>query len=225
MFAGHFAVALAAKRLAPRASLGVLVAAAQLLDLAWPLLVLLGVEQVRVEPLAPPFLRLDFVAYPFTHGAVPVLLWAALAGLAYRWRAGDRAGAWTVAGLVLSHWLLDALTHRPDLPLWPGGPKVGLGLWESTGWTVAVEAALLAAGALVYVRTTRRRDEAGRLGLYAFLAFLVVVSASSVLGPPPPSDAAVALAGLSLWLLVPWAAWVDRHRTVRETIGRPAGEL
>lgn len=225
MFAGHFAVALAGKRLAPRASLGVLVAAAQLLDLAWPLLVLAGVEQVRIEPLAPPFLRLDFVSYPYTHAAAPVLLWALLAGLLYRRLTGDRAGAVTVGGLVASHWLLDALVHVPDLPLWPGGPKVGLGLWRSTGATMAVEAALLAAGALVYARTTRRRDEAGRLGLYGFLGFLVVVSVASALGPPPPSAEAVAFAGLSLYLLVPWAAWVDRHRTVRETIGRPAGEL
>ena len=225
MFAGHLAVALAAKRVAPRTSLGTLVAAAQLLDLAWPVLLLVGVEEVRVDPGNTAFTPLDFVSYPFTHGGLPVLLWAAAFGLVYLSRSRYGAGAWTVAALVCSHWVLDALTHRPDLPLWPGGAKVGLGLWGSVPWTVAVEAAMFLAGALIYGWTTRARDRAGRLGLYAFLAFLVVVSAGNLHGPPPPSATAVAVACLALWLLVPWAAWIDRHRLVRETIDPPVREL
>lgn len=225
MFLGHIAVALGAKRIAPRASLAALVLAALLPDLAWPVLLLAGVEVVRIAPGNTAASPLDYVHYPFTHGAAPVLLWAALAAGLHLWRRRYRAGAWTVAALVASHWLLDALSHRPDLPLWPGGPKVGLGLWGSLPATAAVEALLLAAGALLYVRTTRWRDGVGRFGLYGALALLAALGAGSLLGPPPPSARAVALAGLALWLLVPLLGWIDRHRVVRETIDRPVREL
>jgi len=225
MFLGHFAAALAAKRVAPRTSLGTLVAAAQLIDLAWPALVLAGVEVVRIDPGNTAFTPLDFVSYPFTHGAASVLLWAALFGAAYFWRRRYRAGAWTVAGLVFSHWLLDLASHRPDLPLWPGGPKAGLGLWNSVAATVAVEGALFLAGALLYASATRFRDAVGRFGLYAFLGLLVLIAAGSALGPPPPSPEAIGVAGLALWLFVPLAAWIDRHRQVRETVDAPAQVL
>jgi hypothetical protein len=225
VFAGHFAVALAAKRVAPRTSLGTLVAAGQLIDLAWPVLLLAGVERVRVDPGNTAYTPLDFTHYPWTHSALAVLLWAAVFGALYRWRTRYRAGAWVVAGLVASHWLLDALSHRPDLPLWPGGPLVGLGLWNSVPWTVAVEGLLLAGGALLYVRTTRRRDAVGRWGLYGFMALVVGITAAGLLGPPPPSTRAIGVAGLATWLFVPLAAWFDRHRTLRETVDRPSREL
>jgi hypothetical protein len=225
MFLGHFAVALGAKRLAPRASLGTLVAAAQLLDLLWPALILAGVETVRIDPAAPALLRLDFVSYPYTHGLAAVLLLAAAAGGLHFWRRRSRAGAWTVAGLVVSHWLLDLATHRPDLPTWPGGPKVGLGLWGSAAATVLVEALLFVVGVYLYYRTTRWKDAVGRFGLYAFLGLLLLIAAGNLLGPPPPSPQAIAAAGLGLWLFVPLAGWIDAHRVVRETVDRPSRDF
>lgn len=225
MFLGHFAVALGAKRLAPRTSLGTLVAASQLIDLAWPVLVLAGVEVVRIDPGNTAYTPLDFVSYPFTHGATSVLLWAAAFGGLYFWRRRYRTGAWTVAALVASHWLLDALTHRPDLPLWPGGPRVGLGLWNSVAASVAVEGLLFAGGAYLYYQATRWRDGVGRFGLYAFLGVLLLIAVGNLLGPPPPSAQAIGWAGLGLWLFVPFAAWVDRHRLMRETLDRPTREL
>lgn len=225
MFLGHFAVALGAKRLAPRASLGTLVAASQLIDLAWPVLVLAGVEVVRIDPGNTAHTPLDFVSYPWSHGATSVLLWAAAFGGVHFALRRDRATAWTLAALVASHWLLDALTHRPDLPLWPAGPKVGLGLWNSVPATVAVEALLFAGGAWLYYRTTRWRDGVGRFGLYALVGLLVLIALANVVGPPPPSAEAIGVAGLGLWLFVALAAWVDRHRQVRETIDRPAHDL
>lgn len=225
MFLGHFAVALGAKRVAPHTSLGTLVAAAQLIDLVWPALILLGVEVVRIDPGNTAYTPLDFVSYPITHGATSVLLWAAAFGAAYMWRRRYRAGAWVVAGLVASHWLLDALSHRPDLPLWPGGPRVGLGLWGSVPATVAVESLLFAGGAWLYYRTTRWKDGVGRFGLYAYLGLLLLISAGNLLGPPPPSVEAIGVAGLALWLFVPLAAWIDRHRLVRETIDRPSRDF
>ena len=211
MFIGHFAVALAAKRAAPRTSLGTLVAAAQLIDLVWPVLVLAGVEVVRVDPGNTPFTPLDFVSYPWTHSAATVVVWSALfvalALLVARFAA-------VVAAAVASHWVLDLVSHRPDLPLFPGGPKVGLGLWESVPGTLVVETGLFLAGAVLYATATRARDRAGRIGLAALVAVLLLIYLANVLSPAPPSPTAVAGGALLVWLFVPWAAWVDRHRAL-----------
>lgn len=215
MFLGHLGVALAAKRAAPRASLGTLVAAAQLIDLAWPVLVLAGLEVVHVDPGNTRVTPLDFAHYPWTHSLLMVVLWAALLGGAYLARTRYRAGALVCAAAVVSHWLLDLVVHRPDLPLWPGGPEVGLGLWDSLPATLLVEGGLFAAGLVIYARATRPRDGVGRWALVALALFLVLVYAANLFGPPPPSGEAVAGGALAVWLLVAWAAWVDHHRVAR----------
>ena len=114
MFVGHIGVAMAAKRAAPRTSLATLVAAALWIDLVWPALVLAGVERVRIDPGNTAFTPLDFERYPFTHGGVAVLLWSAAFGAAYLLRSGYRRGALVAGALVASHWVLDAVVHRPD---------------------------------------------------------------------------------------------------------------
>ena len=212
MFIGHFAVGLAAKRVSPRTSLGTLFLAAQLLDLVWPALVLLGIEEVRIEPGNTAFTPLAFVSYPWSHGLLTAAIWAVAFGLVYAVARGSARGGWVVGALVLSHWVLDFVTHRPDLPLAPGAAKVGLGLWGSVPATLAVEGALFAAGVAVYARATRPRDRTGRLAFLALVLFLAGVYAANVAGPPPPSVRAVGAAGLLMWLFVPWAAWIDRHR-------------
>ncbi len=212
MFVGHFGVALAAKRIAPRTSLGTLVAAAVWIDLVWPALLLLGVERVRIDPGNTAFTPLDFEWYPFTHGAVSVVLWSLAFGAAYLARTGDRRGAVVAGALVASHWVLDAVVHRPDLPLLWSGPKVGLGLWESVPATLVVELALLAAGVALYARAFPARDATGRWTLAGFVAFLLVAYVANVFGPPPPSEKAIAVGGFAQWLFVAWAVWVDRHR-------------
>jgi hypothetical protein len=216
VFIGHIGAAFAAKRLAPRTSLGTLVAAAVLIDLVWPILLLAGVERVRIDPGNTAFTPLDFEHYPFTHSGVAVLAWAVAFGAAYRARTGYGRGAAVVAALVVSHWVLDLVTHRPDLPLVWTGPKVGLGLWDSVAATLAVELAVFLAGLAVYLRAARPRDAVGRFALVAFVAFLLAVYAANVLGPPPPSPRAIGVVGLTQWLLVAWAAWVDRHRDAAE---------
>jgi membrane-bound metal-dependent hydrolase YbcI (DUF457 family) len=220
MFIGHVAAALAAKRVSPRSSLGTLVAAALLVDLVWPLLLLAGIERVRIVPAASPFLRLDFEHYPFTHSGAGVLAWAAAFGAVVLWRTGSRRGAAVVAALVVSHWVLDLVVHRPDLPVVWNGPKVGLGLWRSVPGTLAVELPLFALGVLAYARGTRPADGVGRWAFRGYVAFLLVVYAANALGPPPPSSQAIGAAGLALYLLVAWAAWIDRHRTA--SLVRPA---
>jgi membrane-bound metal-dependent hydrolase YbcI (DUF457 family) len=131
MFLGHFAVAFAAKREAPETSLGMLFVAAQLPDVLWPMLVLAGVEKVRIDPGNTAVTPLDFVSYPYSHSLLFDLLWAALFALGYLAVARGRRAAVVIALAVISHWVLDAASHRPDVPVLPHGPYVGLGLWNS----------------------------------------------------------------------------------------------
>ncbi|HEX8030174.1 MAG TPA: hypothetical protein VF491_16990, partial [Vicinamibacterales bacterium] len=122
----------------------------------------------------------------------------------------------TVAGLVFSHFILDVITHRPDMPITIGGTtRIGLGLWNHPGTALALESAMFIAGATLYNSATRPRDRAGRLGLWSMIVALVAIYFSSLYGPPPPNTTAVAVAGNLLWLFVLWAYWVDRHRQPR----------
>jgi LexA-binding, inner membrane-associated putative hydrolase len=213
MFLGHYGVAFAAKRVAPQTSLGWLAFAAQFLDELWPILLLAGVEHVRIVPGLMAASPLDFVSYPISHSLLTTLVWGVAVGGAYFALRRDRRGA-TVLGLaVLSHWFLDVPVHQPDLPLWPGSSiRVGLGVWNSIPATIALESAVFFGGLAIYMRSTSARDGVGRWGLLAMVAVLVVIFASGFMGPPPPSERAIGLMGLGLWLFVPWSYWVDRHR-------------
>ena len=216
MFIGHFAVAYGAKRLAPRASLGTLFAAAQLPDLVWPWLVLAGVEHATIAPGDTAFTPLRFDSYPVSHSLATVAAWGAAFGAVHFWRRRRPQDAVVLALLAVSHWLLDFVSHRPDMPLWPGGPRLGLGLWNSVPATVVVELLLFAAGLWLALSATRARDGVGRWGFAGLAAFLLLMYAANAAGPPPPSMEAVgwagAVGGLVLALL---AAWVDRHREPR----------
>jgi len=217
LFVGHFAVAFAAKRITPRASLALLVVATQLADIIWPVLLALGVEQVRIDPGNTAFTALDFVSYPYSHSLVLLALWGVILGVVSRRAVRHRAAVAIVAALAVSHWVLDWVTHRPDMPLYPGGPRVGLGLWNSIPATLAIELAMFAGGIWVYTRETRPRDAAGRWGFAALIAVLLVIYLSG-LAVPPPSIPAIYTATLGgAMLVIVWTWWIDRHR---ELIGR-----
>ena len=213
MFIGHFAVAFAGKLAAPQASLGALTAAALLPDLLWPILVMAGVEQVRVDPGNTAFTPLAFVSYPFSHSLATSILWAAIAASVYWMATRYRRGAMIVALAVLSHWVLDAVSHRPDLPLAPGSAiRVGLGLWNSVPGTLIVEAGMFIVAVWLYLAGTRSRDRIGSIGLWAYVGLLAVLYVASAAGPPPPSGQAVAITDLGGFAFVAWAWWIDRHR-------------
>jgi hypothetical protein len=217
MFVGHFGVGLAGRRTAPRASLGTWFLAVQFLDLLWPVFLLLDVEHVRITPGYTRMSPLDFYDYPVSHSLFGAVCWGVAFAVVYALVRRRAPGRWRTALLlgagVVSHWGLDFLVHREDLPLVPMmGRYVGLGLWNSPAATIALELALYGAGIALYLRATRARDGVGRLGLWALLAFLAVVWLASLFGPPPPNERAIAWAGLATWLLVAWAYWVDRHR-------------
>jgi hypothetical protein len=218
MFIGHFGVAMAAKRLAPMACLGTLFFAAEFLDLIWPILLLLGAEHVRIAPGITKVSPFDFYDYPISHSLLTVLGWSILlSGVHFAFRREWRAAS--VLGIVvLSHWVLDFVTHRPDLPLWPGGPKVGLGLWNSWPASITAEAAIFVAGLLVYLRSTYARDRVGDYGFWALAVFLALAWISSLIAGAPPSATALAWGGLTIWVTVPWAWWIDSHRQVQQPV-------
>ncbi len=212
MFLGHFGVAFAAKKAAPKTSLGTLVFAAQFADLLWPILLLLGIERVRIVPGLLPASPFDFTSYPTSHSLVAQLGWGALLGLIYFAVKRNGGSALLVGGLVPTHWVLDFVAHRPDMPIYPGGPKYGLGMWNSVPLTISVEYVLFAAGIALYVSATRAKDTAGNLALWSLVGLLGVLYPASLFGPPPPSVQALAWSAFVIWLTVPWAAWADRHR-------------
>jgi hypothetical protein len=215
MFVGHFGVAFAAKRLAPSAGLGSLFLSAQFVDLLWPTLLLVGWERVAITPGITVVTPLDFVHYPISHSAAAVAVWGVLIGLAYYAITDRKRDGFLVALLVMSHWVLDAIVHRPDLPLTPFTPeRIGLGLWDSLPATLAVELPIFVGGCWLYARFTQARDAVGRWALWGLVAFLAIIQVANLAGPPPPSVAAIAWAGHAQWLLVLWAYWVDRHREV-----------
>ena len=215
MFLGHFAVGIAAKRVAPRTSLGTLTLAALWLDALWPLSLLLGLERAEVQPNANPFLTVNFTSYPFTHSLLMTLVWAVLFAAVYAARTKYRTGALVAGILVLSHWVLDYVTHLADLPLWPGGPEVGLGLWTHPSLTVLVEGFMFVVAVSLYAMLTRPRNMIGKAALWAYLIVLAMLYSAFLHSPAPPNTTVVAYTGIVGWIFVPWAFWIDHNREVR----------
>jgi hypothetical protein len=216
MFIGHYAVGFAAKRFAPKSSLGALIAAPLLLDMLWPVFLLLGWEQVRIDPGATAFTPLDFVSYPYSHSLVTTLGWATLFALLYYLATRYRAGTIAIWFGVVSHWVFDAIVHRPDLPLYPGGRTlVGFSLWNSVPATILIESVLFIIGVWLYARATRPVDGIGKYGFWSFVALIVLLYVGNLFSPPPGSVTTLAYVALSFWLVIPIAWWFDRHRKAR----------
>lgn len=221
MFLGHYAVGMAAKKVAPKMNLGFLFAAAIWLDLVWPVFVMFGLEHFSVIPGITKMSPFQFTDYPLSHSLVMAvawgILWAIVAMiLGVEWKASSILG-----GLVVSHWVLDLFVHTQDLPLLPAdnpmGPqhKFGFGLWNSWWGGLGLEGALFIAGYIIYVKVTKAKDENGSIGLWAMAAFLVVIYAASFLTTPPSNTNVIAFVSQFQWVVVVWGYWVDQHRKVK----------
>jgi len=216
MFIGHFGLAFAAKRVAPAVSVGTTIFAAEFLDALWPLFVMTGIERLEIVPGITRMTPLDFVHYPWSHSLAMALLWSFVFGGSYWLLRRNARGALVLGALVASHWFLDWLVHRPDLPLHPGATaKYGLGLWNHPAPELALEAAVFAGGIYSYVRATRARDRIGAYAFWALVALLAIAYLGAAFGPPPPSAQAVAASGLIAYVVVAWGWWIDRHREAR----------
>ena len=214
MFIGHFAVAFAAKKAAPRVSLGTLVLAATFSDVVWPVLVLLGIERFRIVEGYTAVNPLEFLHYPWSHSLLMTAVWALVFAGGYYVVKRDHAGAGWIGAAVLSHWVLDFVSHVPDMPLYPGGAeRLGLGLWKSVPATFFVEGLMFAAAVVLYGRFTRAKDRIGSIAWWALIAVLLALYIPGPWSPPPPSVNAVVWVGIAaVAIFAPWAYWIDRHR-------------
>ena len=192
MFVGHYGVSFAAKRAEPAIPLWVLFIAVQLLDVLWAPFVLLGIEKVRIVPGITASNPLDLYYMPYTHSLVAAIVWSVVAFLVYRAVRPAPARAAAIVGLaVFSHWVLDFLVHRPDLPLYDNTAKVGLGLWNLPALALGLEGLLLFGAVWLYLRHTARRT-----AMLAFGVVMLAIQAYVFFGPPPASDKAAAATAL-----------------------------
>lgn len=217
MFIGHFAVGFAGKKLAPRASLPALLFAALFADVLWPVLVAVGAEHVRIAPGITSYTPLEFISYPWSHSLLMLVIWGGLIGAFFRKRA-DGSRTWLViAALVVSHWFLDWVTHGPDMPIYPGGAKYGLSLWNNVTMTMVVEIALFVAGVWMYASVTRARDGIGRWAFRGLVALLLGFFIADSFDPSaPPSVGFIWISALiATAIILLWAGWIDRHRELK----------
>jgi len=211
MFVGHYGVSFAAKRMEGSIPLWLLFLAVQFLDVLWAPLVLVGVEKVRIVPGITASNPLDLYYMPYTHGLVAALLWSVAAGLAYRFvaRPSDPRPALVVGMAVFSHWILDFVVHRPDLPVYDNAAKIGLGLWNRPALAFGLEATLLLGGmALCLARRPRRTIETLAFGLV-----MLGIQAYIFFGPPPASDRAAASTALGAYAIFALLIWWLQDRS------------
>ena len=203
MFVGHYSASFLGKAAAPRVPLWVFILAAQLVDVAWAIFILTGIERFHLDP-ALPSNPLVLEHMPYTHSLVATLAWAALAAAAVTAAGyGSARAAFAVAAVVTSHWLLDVLVHRPDMTITGGEPKLGLGLWNQPTLAFAVEILFLAGAAAIYT-TTARPDEHTRRAVFRGVMILIALQTATMYGPIPPSPTALVLSVLTTFIVVTW---------------------
>jgi len=215
MFIGHYGVGLASKKAGKNISLGTLFMAAQWLDLLWPIFLVLNIEHVTIHPGDTKMTPLNFDYYPFSHSLLFVIIWSVLFGFVYYFLRKNLKNSIILALLVLSHWVLDLFVHRPDLALYPGGPFEGLGLWNYPVIEIILEFLIYIAGIILYINVTKPKDKIGKYSFRGLIILLALFHVMNLTGPPPPNEKMIGYASLSLWLIVLWAYWTDRHRELK----------
>ena len=215
MFVGHYGPSFAIKSFRPAIPLWLLFIAVQLVDVAWAVLVLLGIEKVRIVPGITASNPLDLYYMPYTHSLVAAILWSVAAGVLVRPLRGvaTRSAAVWIGAAVFSHWVLDFLVHRPDLPLYDDTMKVGLGLWNYPAVALSLEAILLFGGMILYLKGTKPINAIGRVGPPVFGVVMLAIQGYVFFGPPPTSPAAAAVTALlSYFVFAILAEWLARQR-------------
>lgn len=215
MFVGHYGPSFAIKGVQPAIPLWLLFIAVQLVDVGWSVLILLGIERARIVPGITASNPFDLYYMPYTHSLVAAVLWAVAAGVLGKYLLGLRKwaiAAW-IGAAVFSHWVLDWLVHRPDLPLYDDTMKVGLGIWNYPALALALEALLLFGGMFLYMRRTTAINVLGRFGPPAFGVVMIAIQSYVFFGPPPASVGQLAITALVSYIV--FAAvirWLDGQR-------------
>ena len=213
MFLGHFGAGFAGKKFSKSASLGTYFMAAQWIDLLWPILLLLGIEKVKIEPGISNVTPLNFNYYPFTHSLAAAIIWGVIFGVIYFLIKKNSKTSIILGVFVVSHWVLDFLVHIPDLPIFPGSElKVGLGLWNSFTATIILEGLIFGIGIYLYYKVTKTKNKTGTYSLIGLIVFLILIYISNLFGPPPDSVKAIGIVGNAQWLIILWGYWIDKNR-------------
>ncbi|MCB9061548.1 MAG: hypothetical protein H6622_08510 [Halobacteriovoraceae bacterium] len=213
MFIGHFAVGLGAKKLQPKINLAILFIACQFLDLIWPSLVLLGVEIVKVDHHATVVTPFDFIHYPYSHSLIMTAIYSIFFAIIVGWYMKDRLSGIISGTVVMSHWILDFITHRPDLPIGFSGEKYGLGLWNNLFFAFILESALFIASVLLY-NSMKDFSRNQKISFWIMVCLLYISYFANVFGPKPPVDlpaSMIAGPALFMWIFVIWAYFIDRE--------------
>jgi hypothetical protein len=217
MLVGHYGVAFGAKPSTPVVPLWVYFIAVQWLDVVWSILVLCGVEKLRIIPGFTEANPYDLYYMPYTHGLPgAIVLSLALGAIVAAMVARQRGMAFLiVAAAAFSHWILDLIVHIPDLPLYDNSDKVGFGLWRHVAVSFPLEIAVLLIGAWFYARALPPAGRRGHIALRSFVVLLVLLQVYANFGPPPSSQTAMAIMALGLYVaLAAVAALVERLRAV-----------
>lgn len=216
MFLGHFGLGMAAKKAVPVVSLGTLFLAAQFIDLLWPFFLLFGIETVAIEPGNTRFTPLNFISYPFSHSLLAVIGWAILFSVIYYLIKKNGKTAITLGLLVVSHWFLDLIVHRPDLPLaFNEETKWGFGLWNYPFLTLIIEILLFVLGIYLYLQSTISKNKTGIYAFWGLIIFFMLIYVMNAAGNPPPNSEMIGYVGLAQWLFIIWGYWIDRNRESR----------
>jgi len=218
MFVGHYGIGLAAKRFAPQTSLGTMVLAALLADLlAWTL-VIAGIEHFAIKTGITATNPLDLYDYPISHSLATDAVWGALLAAGYYFVRRYWSGSLLIFLVVLSHWFLDFIAHRADMPLMPGIPRYyGLGLYNSRIGMIVVEGLIWLGGVVIYVRATTSKKRLRTVVFWTGVAVLTWLWLFSLKGLPPPGTIEqVAISSLAFMsVTVVWAHWIDDMRVVK----------
>ena len=215
MFVGHYGPSYVIKAAQPAIPLWLLFIAVQLVDVAWSMLIMLGIEKARIVPGITASNPFDLYYMPYTHSFVAAILWSVAAGGLCNVLFGLRkwsAAVW-IGAAVFSHWILDWVVHRPDLPLYDDTVKVGLGIWNYPMIALILEALLLFGGMFIYMRRTTAVNALGRIGPPGFGILMIAIQTYIFFGPPPASSdelAVTAIASYLVFAVVIW--WLDRQR-------------
>jgi membrane-bound metal-dependent hydrolase YbcI (DUF457 family) len=187
--------------------------AAQWLDLLWPVFILTGIEKVKIEPGNTVLTPLNFEYYPWSHSLLMAVGWGILFALAYTLFTRNSKSAVLLFFLVISHWVLDYITHIHDLQLTPfSETRVGLGLWNYKWLEISIETFLFLLGIVIYLNSTKAKNKTGIWTFWSLAIFFLVVHFGNIFGPPPNNVQAIGWIGLSQWLIVAWGYWTDRNR-------------
>ncbi|MET0637667.1 MAG: hypothetical protein ABWZ25_16680 [Chitinophagaceae bacterium] len=217
MFIGHFGLSFAAKKAAPKVSLGTLFIATMFVDIVWPFLLLFNIEKVAIVPGYTQSNALEFLYFPYTHSLLAGIIWGVVVGFVYWLFKKDNRGAMVVGLCVLSHWFFDLLVHTADLPLTPfGQEKLGFGLWNHVALSLTIETIIFLAGVFIYANFTKAKTRAGKWGFWSFVAFLLAFNFANTFGPPPSGSIMTLFLTLVtlIFIIVLLAYWVDKNRIV-----------